>query len=138
MEYRHEDAIFLYSLFAGVLTLLLGIAALLLLQRAILRNMMQAGGTGSVPPADDRPRRPAHAELAFYSAPVAAGGGRTANRLLWRHAVAHTLAGLAFAVAAAVIFLQFGGMEFYPLRLTTVVWANAWPTVLILGTSRWA
>ena len=55
------------------------------------------------------------------------------NRLLWRHAVAHSVAGLAFAAVATVLLLRFGGMEFLPLRTAVVLWAHAWPTVLILG-----
>ena len=131
MEFAHDGAIIFNLLVAGVLTLILGVVALLLLQRAILRNMMRAGGHAFTPPADERPRRTADARLAFDDA--AATGGSMSNRLLWRHAVAHSLAGLAFATVATVLLLRFGGLELLPLRTVVVLWAFAWPTVLILG-----
>ena len=130
-EFAHDGAIIFNLLVAGVLTLILGVVALLLLQRAILRNMMRAGGHAFTPPADARPRRTADAALAFDDA--AATGGSMSNRLLWRHAVAHSLAGLAFAAVATVLLLRFGGMELLPLRTVVVLWGFAWPTVLILG-----
>ena len=132
MEFAHEGAIIFNLLVAGVLTLILGAVALVLLQRAILRNMMRAGGHAFMPPADARPRRPADPGLAFDSAAVA-GAGSMANRLLWRHAVAHTVAGLVFAALTTVLLFRFSGMEFFPLRTVVVTWAFAWPTVLILG-----
>ena len=132
MEFAHDGAIVFNLLVAGVLTLVLGAIALALLQRAILRNMMRTGGSGFVPPADERPRRPADPELAFDGEPIVAGGSM-ARRLLWRHAIAHTVAGLAFAAVATVLLLRFGGMELLPLRTAVVLWASAWPTVLILG-----
>src|SRR5688572_23358198 len=131
MEFAHDGAIIFNLLVAGVLTLILGVGALLLLQRAILRNMMRAGGHAFAPPVDARQRRPADAGLAFDDA--AATGGSMSNRLLWRHAVAHSLAGLAFAAVATVLLLRFGGMELLPLRTVVVLWGFAWPTVLILG-----
>ena len=132
MEFAHDGAIIFNLLVAGVLTLILGAVALVLLQRAILRNMMRAGAHGFVPPADDRPRRPAEPGLAFDSAAVASAGSM-ANWLLWQHAVAHTVAGLVFAAVSTVLLFLFSGMEFFPLRTTVVLWAHAWPTVLILG-----
>ena len=86
-----------------------------------------------MPPADDRPRRPADPELTFGNATESAGAGRMASRLLWRHAVAHSVAGLVFAAVSTVLLFRFGGMEFFPLRTTVVIWAHAWPTVLVLG-----
>jgi hypothetical protein len=56
-----------------------------------------------------------------------------AGRLLWRHALAHTIAGLAFAAVSTVLLFRFSGMEFFPLRTVVVTWAHAWPTVLVLG-----
>jgi hypothetical protein len=132
MEFAHDGAIIFNLLVAGVLTLILGVVALVLLQRAILRNMMRAGGHGSPAPADDRPRRPADPKLALDRA-TAAGAGSLANRLLWRHAVAHTVAGLAFAAVATVLLFLSSDMEFFPLRTVVVTWSWAWPTVLILG-----
>src|SRR5262249_22121127 len=87
---------------------------------------------GFVPPTDDRPRRGADVALTFDSTPVTTTGG-TASRLLWRHAIAHTIAGLVFAAVATVLLFGFSGMEFLPLRTAVVTWAFAWPTVLILG-----
>ncbi len=133
MQFAHDGAVILYLLIAGLLTLILGVIALVLLQRAIVRNMMKTGGHEFSPPADDRPRRAADAPLAFHDATAAAGAGGDARRLLWRHAVAHTVAGLAFAIVATIVLFRFGDMEFFPLRTTVVVWAYAWPTVLILG-----
>jgi hypothetical protein len=133
MQFAHDGAVILYLLIAGLLTLILGVIALVLLQRAIVRNMMKTGGHEFSPPADDRPRRAADAPLAFHDATATAGARGDARRLLWRHAVAHTVAGLAFAIVATIVLFRFGDMEFFPLRTTVVVWAYAWPTVLILG-----
>jgi hypothetical protein len=132
IQFAHDGAILFHLLLAGVLTLILGAAALVFLQRAILRNMMRAGGTGFAPPADDRPRRPADPELTFGNAAETVGTPRMASRLLWRHALAHGIAGLVFAVVSTVLLFRFSGMEFFPLRTAVVTWAHAWPTVLIL------
>jgi hypothetical protein len=131
MQFAHEGAILFYLLLAGVLTLILGVTALIVLRRAILRNMMRTSGHG--PPSDDRPRRQAQTQLAFDTAMASIGAGDAAMRLLWRHAAAHIVAGLAFAAVATVVFFQFGGLEYLPLRTAVVVWAYAWPTVLMLG-----
>jgi hypothetical protein len=106
-----------------------------LLQRAIVRNMMKTGGSAFVPPADDRPRIAAGAQLILDEATAAgvAGGGES-RRLLWRHGIAHALAGLVFAAVSTVLFLRFGDMELLPLRTAVVLWAHAWPTVLIHST----
>ena len=47
--------------------------------------------------------------------------------------VAHALAGLVFGVLAALLMLLMGGMQLLPLRTAVVIWALAWPTVLVLG-----
>jgi hypothetical protein len=133
MEFAHDGAIIFYLLIAGVLTLILGVVALVLLQRAILRNMMRTGGHGFTAPADDRPRRPAIAALTFDTTPPAAAARGDSRHLLLRHAMAHTVAGLVFAVVATAVVFHFAAMEFLPLRTSVVVWAYAWPTVLILG-----
>ncbi len=64
-NFAHDGAVILYLLVAGVLTLILGAVALVLLQRAIVRNMMKTGGHAFMPPADDRPRLAAGAQLIF-------------------------------------------------------------------------
>lgn len=133
MTFAHDGAIIFNLLIAGALTFVLGAVALVMLQRAILRNMMRTGGHGFSPPADDRPRRPAASPLAFDTAPTAATTRGDAGRLLWRHGVAHAVAGLAFAAVATIVLFRFSGMEFFPLRTAVVTWAHAWPTVLILG-----
>lgn len=131
--FAHDGAIIFYLLLAGVLTLVLGATAVVVLQRAILRNMMRVGGSGFVPPADDRPRRPADPDLALTGTASTIAGGGLANRLLRRHAIAHTIAGLAFAVVATVLRFTYAGIEFLPVRTLIFIWAYAWPTVLILG-----
>jgi hypothetical protein len=53
-----HDGIILFNLIvAGVMTLVLGSIALLVLQRAILRNMLATAGPGAAPPPAERPRR---------------------------------------------------------------------------------
>lgn len=131
-EFAHEGAVIFNLLVAGVLTFVLGAIVLVLLQRAILRNMMQAGGAGALA-ADARPRRAADAPLTFEAIQATNAAGRDSGRLLWRHAIAHSVAGLTFAVVTTIIVFGFAGMEFYPMRTAVVVWAYAWPTVLILG-----
>jgi hypothetical protein len=133
-NFAHDGAVILYLLIAGVLTFILGAIALVLLQRAIVHNMMTTGGSGFVPPADTRPRRPADVQLTLDDATVAGTPtGGESRRLLWRHGIAHAVAGLAFAAVSTVLFLRFGDMELLPLRTAVVLWAHAWPTVLILG-----
>ena len=56
-----------------------------------------------------------------------------AGSLMWRHALAHALAGFAFAVAATLLLLSLSGIALLPLRTAVVVWAYAWPTVLVLA-----
>jgi hypothetical protein len=133
MTFAHDGAIIFNLLVAGVLTLILGAIALAMLQRAILRNMMRTGGHAFVPPADDRPHRPAASALTFDTAPAAKATRGDAGRLLWRHGAAHTVAGLVFATVATVVLFRFADMELLPLRTAVVIWAYAWPTVLILG-----
>ena len=109
-NFAHDGAVILYLLIAGVLTLILGVVALVLLQRAIVRNMMKTGGHAFMPPADDRPRLAAGAQLILDDTSVAAAASGRATRLLWRHAVAHAAAGLVFAVGTTVLLFRFGDM----------------------------
>jgi hypothetical protein len=132
MQFAHDGAIVFYLLVAGVLTLILGVAALVLLQRAILRNMMSTGGHGPPLPADDRARCSSNTLLSFESA-TATATSHGDSRLLWRHALAHAVAGFTYATLAAVLFLRSDGIELLPMRTMIAVWAYAWPTVLILG-----
>jgi hypothetical protein len=127
----HPGAILLNFVVAGVLAFIIGGIALMLMQRAIHRNMMTVGGTHPYLLPDDRPRRAADAPLEL-ALERPAGGGR-AGHLLWRHVVAHATAGLVFAIVAAILLLRLGGLELLPLRTAVVTWAYAWPTVLVLG-----
>ena len=132
MEFAHDGAIIFNLLVAGVLTLVLGVVALLLLQRAILRNMMRAGGHAFTPPADARPRRTADAALAFDDAAAAAAAacpaaccGAMRSRIRspgwrsprWRRCCC--------CASAAWSSCRCGPRW--------SLWAFAWPTVLILG-----
>ena len=47
--------------------------------------------------------------------------------------LAHALAGLAFGVIATLLLLPMSGMEHSCRARSAVVWALAWPTVLVLG-----
>jgi hypothetical protein len=133
MEIAHEGALFFDLLVAGVLTFALGAIAVVLLQRAIRHNMMRIGAaTQPSAPAAQRPRRAAQSRLAFDVATPAATA-EVSGSLLRRHAIAHALAGLAFAVTATLLLLPMSGMALLPLRTAAVVWAYAWPTVLVLG-----
>src|ERR671914_344636 len=104
-EFAHDVAIVFYLLIAGTLTLVFGMIALVLLRRAILRNMMSTSG---VPfPAEDRPRRSSDTPLRFETLSVesaTAGAGPGHTRLLRRHALAHIAAGLVYASLATVVF----------------------------------
>lgn len=136
-----DGAIILNLLVAGVLTLISGTVALLLLQRAMVRNMMATAGRP--PPADEAgpQRRPASRPLAIVFDDTAQPGRDPSRAILFRACAAHVLAGLAFAVSAAVLLLLLSGMELLPLRTAVVVLAFAWPVVLVLnfltGPDRW-
>ena len=133
----HDGVILFNLIVAGVLTLILGAVALLLLQRAILRNMAAAAGMRRIdaPPPAERPRRAAAAPLvlAVDDTATAAPSAGLAGRILTRMLVAHALAGLVFGVLAALLLLPMGGMQLLPLRTAVIIWALAWPTVLVLG-----
>ncbi|MGH6769023.1 MAG: hypothetical protein ACRECO_08385 [Xanthobacteraceae bacterium] len=134
MDIAHEGAIVLNLLVAGVLTLAIGTTAVVLLQRSIRHNMMLIGATPASPaPAPQRPRQPAQAPLSFDVAVPATVDASLSGRLLRRHVLAHALAGLAFAVTATLLLLPLSGIALLPLRTMVVVWAYAWPTVLVLG-----
>jgi hypothetical protein len=127
-----EGTIILSLFAAGVLTLIFGAIALLLLQRAIVRNMRASSGQ---PPAAaaERPRWAATAPLAFAVDAAAPAGRGLADRILRRITAAHIVAGLAFAILATLAYLGLKGMEFLPLRTAVLVWAYGWPTVLVLS-----
>jgi hypothetical protein len=128
----NEGAILLSLVIAGVLTFVLGGIALILLQRAIARHMAASGGRPAATPAE-RPRRAANAPLVFAVDNAATATRGLAERILRRLAAAHVAAGLTFAIIATVMFLLSGGMELLPVRTTVVLWAFAWPTVLVLS-----
>ena len=136
LETSHEGIIIFNLMVAGVVTLILGAIALVLLQRAILRNMAAARGPGaqSAMPGE-RPRRAAGVPLILtVDAPAASASDTSlAGRILSRMVLAHALAGLAFGVIATLLLLPMSGMEHTLLRTTAVAWALAWPTVLVLG-----
>ena len=132
-ELAHEGAIFFNLLVAGVLTFVLGVIAIVLLQRAIRRNMMLAG-TAHQPVSDAaQPQRRSAATPLQFEVVQATAGSDPSGPLIRRHAFAHALAGLAFAITATLLLLPLSGMELLPLRTTVVVWAYAWPTVLVLS-----
>jgi len=130
-----EGAIILYLLIAAVMTLVIGLAALVLLQRSILRHMAATrGAPGSVAKVPERPRKSASVPLAIAPedpAAAPAASNRT-RRALFRIALAHAAAGLAFAIVATFVLLTLSGLELLPVRTTMVTWAQAWPTALVL------
>ena len=134
MEIAHEGAILFNLLVAGLLTLVVGGTALLLMQRAILRHMLAAGPHSFDGTAADEPRRPAPTPLSITVDQTEAGPADSQVRtILRRHLIAHALAGFVFAATAALLLLPMTGMELLPLRTSVVIWAFAWPTVLIIG-----
>src|SRR3954447_9766382 len=130
-----DGVIILYLLIAAVMTLVIGFAALVLLQRSILRHMAATrGAPGSNAKVAERFRKSASVSLALApenpaAAPAASNPTR---RALFRVALAHTVAGLAFAMVATFLLLTLSGMELFPVRTAMVTWAQAWPTVLVL------
>jgi hypothetical protein len=129
-----DGAIVFNLLIAGVLTLIVGVVALLLLRRAMLRQM--AVTAGRPPPGEDPegpPRSPAASPLRIEIETPQTGLADPSRPILGRMAAAHAAAGLAFAAAATVLILAMSGTAFLPLRTSIVVWAFAWPTVLALN-----
>jgi hypothetical protein len=118
------------------MTLVIGIAALAMLQRSILRHMTATRGPpGSGPMVlPERPRKAASASFALAPEDPATAPSASirARRALFRLALAHAVAGLAFAIVATVLLLTLSGMELFPVRTAMVTWAQAWPTVLVL------
>ena len=84
----HDGVILFNLIVAGVLTLILGAVALLLLQRATLRNMATAAGMRrrDAPPPAERPRRAAAAPLilAVDDTATATPSAGLAGRILTR------------------------------------------------------
>src|SRR6266851_3528062 len=118
-EIAHEGVVLFNLIVAGVLTFILGAIALVLLQRAIVRNMATSGGSRALDAAApvERPRGAANAPLvlAVDDAAAPTGDAGLAGRILSRMAIAHALAGLAFGILAASVLL-LSGMQFFPLR----------------------
>src|SRR4249919_2345282 len=114
-----DGAIILYLLIAAVMTLVVGLAALVLLQRSILRNMAATrGAPGSGGKVPERPRKSASVPLSLTPedpAAAPAASNRT-RRALFRIALAHAVAGLAFAIVASLLLLTLSGMELFPVR----------------------
>jgi len=133
-ETAHEGAILFDLLVAGVLTLIVGAIALFRLQRAIVRNMTAAGMSQPIEatPRAERPRRAAGVALSLAVDDVATTAPGVTDGILRRIAVAHIAAGSVFAILATALLFKVSGMEFLPLRTTTVFWAYVWPTTLVL------
>ena len=133
-ETAQDGAIVFDLLAAGVLTLIVGIAALVLLQRAIVRNMTAHGLPRPIeaPPQVERERRHAAAALTLAVDASTAEASSAYREILRRMAIAHIVSGLVFAALATVILLRTSGIELLPLRTAVVIWAYAWPTALVL------
>jgi hypothetical protein len=89
----------------------IGTAALVLMQRLILRHMAAVRGAPSNGALDpERPRRPASAALvlAAEDPALAPSGSSVTRQALLRVATAHATAGLVFAMVAALLLLTFG------------------------------
>src|SRR5262245_12144257 len=127
----YEGAVLFMLIVAGVLTCILGVVALMLLRRAIVR-FMAASSRQPAAALPERPRRAATAPLnaTIDSGPADAG---LSDHILLRVAAAHLAAGLAFATPAAVILLTMSGLELFPLRTAIIIWSLAWPTVMVLS-----
>lgn len=131
-----DGAIFFYLLVAAVLTLLLGLSALLLLQRSILRNMAAARGApshGGLMLDRERGAAAVPLNLVPEDPGTAPGNNRLTRGILLRLALTHAAAGAVFGIIAALLVLTMAGMELFPIRTAMVVWAQAWPTVIVLG-----
>jgi hypothetical protein len=134
MEIAHAGAIAFNLLVAGLLTFVVGVIALVLMQRAILRHMSAVGPSR---PFDvltsDGPRQAAPIPLSLSVEKAEAVDDGPVRTILRRHLIAHTLAGLSYAAMAAPLLLVISGTELVALRVAVVAWAFAWPTVLVLG-----
>src|SRR5262245_8049385 len=106
MEGVQDGAVILNLLIAAVLTLVIGVGALGLRQRSILRHMAATRGTpGGAAPDPERPRRTPTASLilAAEDPAVAASASPLTSRALFRVALSHAVAGLTFATIAALL-----------------------------------
>jgi hypothetical protein len=132
-----SGALLFYMLVAGVLTLCVAAVALAIFRRTIERHM--GGMAGPTPPGasepDARPRRAPKVPLAIQVESSALPGGSAGpdDRIVRRLALAHAMAGLAFAIVAAVLLLLLSGMKIAPIRTAVVTRAYAWPVVPVLG-----
>src|ERR1043166_1064563 len=130
MGTAQDGAIVFDLLAAGVLTLVIGAGALILLQRAIKRNMMVTG-VFQRPAEPERPRRASIATLSLAVDEGAAVPG-IADSILRRIMLAHVAAGAVYGNLATIILFRFSDIEFLPLRTFVVFWAYAWPTTMVL------
>lgn len=131
-----DGAVVLYLLVGGVLTLVVGGLALAAFKRAVARNMKVADwAPANLPSAPvHQPRRAAATplDIRIVDAGTVSRTGDASAQVLRQLAAAHAGAGLVFGITGAVLLLLLGGLEFLPLRLSVVVLALAWPTVLSL------
>lgn len=134
-------------MFAGVLTLLIGLIALARYRRVIVRWMKAAAEAGAtsglvttisrahlmqeqsaIPLLSVKATKRSERASRFRSAAIA-GAARAVRRAAW----VYTVAGLAFASVSAALLLQLWGFEITWPRMIGGVLAWAWPVILTLA-----
>jgi hypothetical protein len=129
--------------FAALATFVVGLVLLVMYRRRVARLMMAASSSARPPvTADGKEERFAKADIEIRSerAGSSSAGDRVSSSL-FRSALAaqrrtmwvHLVAGLAFGLLAALLFLWAGDIDINANRLAICTWSWAWPTVIVLG-----
>jgi hypothetical protein len=130
-NFADRGVVAFYLIAAGLLTLVIGMVALTLLRRAIVRNMAGSGTPAAAPPGAT-PRHAATAPLVLAVDQATTGQGPS-DPILVRAALAHGIAGLVFAVVAASVWVALVDPTASALAGVVIAWAFAWPAVLVLN-----
>lgn len=129
------EALALYLLLGIPLAALLGFLVISRYRRAVGRLMVAAG-----PPVSEGPDRPVndHAstggrlDLRIVNAGDTGQSDRQQGPPLRLMLFPYVAAGLAFGAVATTLNFLVNGHEFLPVRTVAVVWAYAWPVVLVV------
>lgn len=135
MGFLNSGEITLIFLFAGPLTLALGILTFWLYRRGLEREMRSASNKRPAFEEEMARRRP-QSQL-HYKTEEIESEQRSSPSLLADPSVPgaaiYALAGTAFGISSIILLFAASGIEFRPLRTACVAWAYAWPVVLTLN-----
>jgi hypothetical protein len=128
MERVAPGILFLYLLYAVLLTIPVSLILIWRYRRAVAKSMALIGANDLFPAAVDYVAPPTATEPRFRNPQV------LEKRLRQRLTLVYLLAASAAAAFWTVLLFQSGDIEFTPLRAFTVAYAHCWPIVPTLIT----